>query len=93
MVNYPCNLFHISPSNKSEISVKNHSVQTSNGDKGMHNQNNPVGDTPVNSDRIQELHRQIDELKKNWPAHSIPAAMLQRLDELEGELVEEQNKL
>jgi hypothetical protein len=32
------------------------------------------------------LQRQIDELKRSWPAHSIPPAMLLRLEELEEEL-------
>ena len=37
-------------------------------------------------DRIVELERRIADLKKNWPAHSIPPAMMERLDELEDEL-------
>ncbi len=37
-------------------------------------------------ERIVELQRQIDELKKSWPAHSVPAALLQRLEDLESEL-------
>jgi uncharacterized protein DUF6125 len=36
-------------------------------------------------ERIQELERQIQDLKERWPAHSVPPAMLERLDELEGE--------
>ncbi|RPI86580.1 MAG: histidine kinase [Chloroflexi bacterium] len=47
---------------------------------------------PVPSVRIQELQRQIDELKKSWPAHSVPAAMLQQLEELEEELEMERKK-
>jgi hypothetical protein len=38
------------------------------------------------SDKVKELQRQIEELKQRWPAHSIPPAMLQRLDELDAEL-------
>jgi hypothetical protein len=34
-------------------------------------------------DRVRDLERQIEELKSRWPAHSVPPAMLQQLDELE----------
>ncbi|MBC7248865.1 MAG: histidine kinase [Anaerolineae bacterium] len=40
----------------------------------------------VKSNRVQELEREIEELKSRWPAHSVPPAMLQRLEELEEEL-------
>jgi hypothetical protein len=40
----------------------------------------------ANPDRVQAIQDQIAELKKRWPAHSTPPAMLQRLDELEEEL-------
>ena len=33
--------------------------------------------------RIQEIKEQIAELEKRWPAHSVPPAMLQELDDLE----------
>jgi len=36
--------------------------------------------------RIKELEKQIADLKRQWPAHSVPPAMLQMLDELEEEL-------
>ena len=36
--------------------------------------------------KIKELEEQIADLKKRWPAHSVPPAMLMRLDELEEEL-------
>ena len=36
--------------------------------------------------RLEELEGQIDELKRSLPAHSIPAAMLLNLEELEEEL-------
>ena len=37
-------------------------------------------------ERIEELERQIAELKSRWPAHSVPPAMFQQLEELEEEL-------
>lgn len=40
----------------------------------------------MSSERIEELERQIVELKRRWPAHSVPPTMLQRLDELDEEL-------
>ncbi len=43
-------------------------------------------------DRIRELQEQIADLKKRWPAHSTPPAMLQQLDELEEELEQELKK-
>jgi HAMP domain-containing protein len=36
--------------------------------------------------RIAELEREIRELEASLPAHSVPASMLIRLEELEGEL-------
>jgi hypothetical protein len=44
---------------------------------------------PSNSERIRAIQEQIAELKKRWPAHSTPPAMMQRLDELEEELENE----
>jgi len=46
----------------------------------------------MGSERIEELERQIAELKRRWPAHSVPPTMLQQLDELEEELEREVNK-
>jgi len=43
----------------------------------------------VKTDRIRDLEKQIEELKSRWPAHSVPAAMLQQLDDLEEELERE----
>ncbi len=34
-------------------------------------------------DEIKEIERRIADLKSRWPAHSVPPAMLQELDELE----------
>ena len=36
--------------------------------------------------RIQELEREIADLKARWPKHSVTPAMLMRLEELEEEL-------
>jgi hypothetical protein len=36
--------------------------------------------------RIQELEQEIADLKARWPEHSVPPAMLMRLEELEEEL-------
>ena len=36
--------------------------------------------------RIKELEREIADLKARWPKHSVPPAMLMRLEELEEEL-------
>jgi hypothetical protein len=38
------------------------------------------------NDRIKELEKQIEDLKRRWPAHSVKPMMVQRLDELEEEL-------
>ena len=40
----------------------------------------------MKKNRIEELRKQIEELKNRWPAHSVPAAMMEQLDELEEEL-------
>lgn len=37
-------------------------------------------------ERISALEEQIAELKRQWPAHSVPPAMLLKLDDLEDEL-------
>ena len=38
--------------------------------------------------RIQELKEKIADLKKRWPAHSVPPGMMRELDDLEEELAE-----
>ena len=38
------------------------------------------------TDRARDLEKKIEELKKRWPAHSVPPAMLQQLEDLETEL-------
>jgi hypothetical protein len=42
----------------------------------------------MNNKRIQELEEKIADLKKRWPAHSVPPAMMRELDELEEESAE-----
>jgi len=42
----------------------------------------------MNDKRIQELEEKIAELKKRWPAHSVPPALMRELDDLEEELAE-----
>ena len=37
---------------------------------------------------VQELEEKIAELKKRWPAHSVPPALMRELDDLEEELAE-----
>ena len=44
------------------------------------------------TDRIKELEEKIADLKKRWPAHSTPPAMLQELDDLEDALAAELDK-
>ncbi len=38
------------------------------------------------TDRIKVLQEEIEVLLQQWPAHSVPAAMLLQLDSLEDEL-------
>ncbi len=46
----------------------------------------------MSRDRIAEIKEQIAELKKRWPAHSVSAALMEELDELEEALRLEQEK-
>ncbi len=43
----------------------------------------------MSKNRVQEIKQQIEDLKKRWPAHSVPAAMVEQLDSLEEELSKE----
>ena len=43
----------------------------------------------MNNKHIQELRDKIADLISRWPAHSVPPAMVQELDDLEDELAEE----
>ncbi len=47
----------------------------------------------MTTEKIEELEKQIAELKLRWPAHSVPAAMMEQLDELEEELSREKSML
>jgi cell division protein ZapA (FtsZ GTPase activity inhibitor) len=38
--------------------------------------------------KIAALQEEIEQLKRQWPAHSVSPALLQRLDELEEQLAE-----
>ena len=40
----------------------------------------------MSDERIEKLQKQIAELRSRWPAHSVPPAMAEELDELEEEL-------
>ena len=40
----------------------------------------------MNRQSVRELEERIAELRRRIPPHSVPAAMLQELEELEGEL-------
>jgi hypothetical protein len=41
---------------------------------------------PTTGERINQLNRQIEELKARLPKHSVPAAMIIELEEMEDEL-------
>jgi len=41
---------------------------------------------PSLDERIDTLKQEIEQLRRQFPAHSIPPSMLQRLDDLEEEL-------
>lgn len=43
----------------------------------------------MGNERIKILKKEIADLKSQWPAHSVPPAMLLQLDELEEELEKE----
>ena len=46
----------------------------------------------MNSDKLARLRNEIADLKRRWPAHSVPPAMMQQLDALEEELESELKK-
>jgi len=43
--------------------------------------------------RIKYLKREIDQLRANWPSHTTSPVFMERLDELEGELAEQEKRL
>jgi len=43
-------------------------------------------DPELSQEQIKRLEQQLAELKARWPAHSVPPAMLEKLEELEEEL-------
>jgi len=43
----------------------------------------------MSNERIEELEKRIADLKRRWPAHSVPPTMLQQLDELDETLEKE----
>jgi|YelNatPaOPRAMG01_1025707.scaffolds.fasta_scaffold32443_5 SMC interacting uncharacterized protein involved in chromosome segregation len=49
--------------------------------------------TMMTENRIELLKKEIDDLKKRWPAHSVPPALMEQLDELESQLAIELEKL
>ena len=40
----------------------------------------------MDRDKASDIEQKIAELKRRWPAHSVPAAMWLELEELEEEL-------
>jgi hypothetical protein len=40
----------------------------------------------MSKSKVERLKEQIADLKKRWPAHSVPPALMEQLDELEEEL-------
>ncbi len=56
----------------------------------MNDQDNPVWTN--REAQIEDVQRQIADLKSRWPAHSVPPAMIQQLDELEEELAQLQHQ-
>jgi hypothetical protein len=53
---------------------------------------NSLGRDHVTQKRIDELKKQISELKSQWPKHTVPPGMIQQLDDLEEELERELRK-
>jgi hypothetical protein len=53
---------------------------------------NILGRDHVTKKRIEELKKQISDLKSQWPKHTVPPGMIQQLDELEEELERELKK-
>ncbi|MCL5959125.1 MAG: histidine kinase [Chloroflexi bacterium] len=43
--------------------------------------------------RVAELEKEIEDLRRRLPAHSLPPTMLQRLEDLEDELDEARREM
>ncbi|MBF0432259.1 MAG: histidine kinase [Fibrobacteria bacterium] len=43
--------------------------------------------------KIQSLEKEIQDLQARWPVHSVPASMLEELEDLEDELEREKKKI
>ncbi len=56
----------------------------------MNDQANPVWTN--REAQIEDVQLQIADLKRRWPAHSVPPAMIEQLDELEEELEQLQHQ-
>jgi hypothetical protein len=58
--------------------------------EGSMSENGPEAERePASSERIRTLRKQITDLRKRLPKHSIPPAMLIELEDLEEELEKE----
>ena len=55
-------------------------------------QNREGFDTEEDKQKAEQLKQKIEDLKARLPAHSISAAMMEELDELEAELEELENE-
>ena len=42
----------------------------------------------MTSERVKTIEREMADLKRRWPPHSVPPHMLEKLDELEDALKE-----
>jgi len=45
-------------------------------------------DSEIDNKQIQQIKERIEDLKKRWPAHSVPPILMQELDDLEEELAD-----
>lgn len=45
------------------------------------------------SERIKKIKRDIQEVKRSWPAHDTSPVLMQRLDDLEMELAQAEKEL
>ena len=45
------------------------------------------------SPRLEELKAKLADLKRRWPAHTPPPALMQQLDELEEEIAAEKARI